>query len=137
MIKNFRHACIQTDNRMRCPKCEFTQGYKQNLPLLEGFYADAMGMEVVYNQVERWSWGKAELKFRIIKLAAPGQEQTGPYLELVDGPWGAHIAFTVDEWPKNVTLSRPMRLDGHADGVEVRFGMDVAGNMFELVKEEK
>jgi hypothetical protein len=96
-----------------------------------------MNMNVVYNEEETWEWGNAQLKFRIVKLAAPGQEKSGPYLELVDGPWGDHVAFSVDEWPENIKLSEPKRINGHDDGTEVRFGMDVAGNMFELVKEKE
>ena len=136
MITNLRHVCIQTDNRMRCPKCEFTQGYKQHLSMLRAYYEDALGLNVVYNSEETWKWGEAQVKFSIIKLAVPGQEKTGPYLELVDGPWGSHVAFSVDKWPENVTLAEPVRLDGHEDGVEVRFCMDLAGNMVELVKED-
>ena len=103
--------------------------------MLRAYYEEAIGLNVVYNSEENWKWGEAQVKFNIVKLAVPGQEKTGPYLELVEGPWGAHIAFTVDKWPKNVTLAEPVRLDGHDQNVEVRFCMDLAGNMVELVKE--
>jgi catechol 2,3-dioxygenase-like lactoylglutathione lyase family enzyme len=105
--------------------------------MLRAFYEDVLGLNVVYHSEENWKWGESQVKFTICKLAAPGQEKTGPYLELVDGPWGAHVAFTVDEWPEDVALNQPEKLGGHTDGVEVKFCMDLAGNMVELVKEKK
>jgi len=96
---------------------------------------DSLGFKVVYAAEETWEWNKQTIVIQVCKLAIPGQEKTGPYLELVDGNWGTHIAFSVDEFPKDMKLSKPIRTEGHDDDVEVAFTMDPAGNMIELVKE--
>ena len=133
-----RHFGLTTDNRKKCPACGFQQGMVQRLGLLTKFYESVLGMKIVKHGNEIWKAGETVIKLKIVKLARPGQEKTGPYLELVDGEWGNHIAFTVDDWPMNARLIEPVRLDGHdGNGVEVKFCMDVAGNMIELVKEKK
>ena len=133
-----RHVCLQLNNIKHCPKCGFAEGGSVPLPVNRIFYEDTFGLVPVYNSEELWRVGKQTLKIRVCKMAAPGQEETGPYLELVEGTWGAHVAFTVDEWPDNVNYIRPVRLDGHdGNGVEVRFCMDIAGNMIEVVRPKK
>ncbi len=137
MITNLRHACITPDSRQQCPKCNHIEGGNVGMSLLMSYYAGTLGLKVVYMKKEVWNWNKQRVEIRVCKFAAPGQEETGPYLELVDGNWGAHIAFSVDEFPEDVKLSRPIREGGHDNDVEIAFTMDPAGNMIELVKEGK
>jgi len=105
--------------------------------MLIAYYEECLGLIPVYREEETWKWGKDIVTFQICKLAAPGQEDTGPYLELVQGRWGTHVSFSVDDWPESVTLAEPFRVGGHIEDIEVKFCMDVCGNMVELVKEKK